>query len=139
MTPRERPEFLKVLSDLAELFGRELKPSVVDLYWDALKDLALSTVQAMAKSHARGGRFFPKPLELRPVEQRALPVVVLSEEFKAGEKRANARLDELWHFDRVEWLRQVGPRVRELGLAKGMLLGEIEQKLQSYRPRSARG
>src|SRR5262252_4320708 len=95
MTPRDRDAFRQVLDNLGEVFGREVKPALVDLYWQALRDLALSTVQALATSHSRHGKYFPKPFELRPAESRAAPPATDDRAFRAGQDRSTHNLQVL--------------------------------------------
>jgi hypothetical protein len=49
---------------LAEVFAKQLSPQLAELYWDALKPLALEQLEAAAKSWIRHGRHFPKPGDL---------------------------------------------------------------------------
>jgi hypothetical protein len=63
--------FRSLLDAQALLFGRD-KPDdlLLQAYWQALKDLPLETVKACAAIHAKRGKFFPKPAELRPKSDR---------------------------------------------------------------------
>jgi len=67
----DRDEFLALLDQLAEVFG---KPKLDDLksqsYWRALRDLPLATIRRCAETHQRFGKFFPKPVELRPRDDK---------------------------------------------------------------------
>lgn len=64
-------DFRQVLNRCAEVFGKPQPTDViVQAYWRALKDVALSTVQARADEHCKRGKFFPKPYELRPRDDR---------------------------------------------------------------------
>jgi hypothetical protein len=52
------------MAALAEVFGKQLSGPLADLYWDALKDLAIEQFEAGAKSWIRNGKHFPKPAEI---------------------------------------------------------------------------
>lgn len=136
MTPLDRGDFNGVLNRLALTFGRDLDAQTGDVYFEALRDLALSTVKLCADTHARHGRFFPKPFELRPKDAKA-PVITDDKPYRDGIARADARLEVLWLEDRAEWLKQVSPKVHELGRARGMPDGLIAHKLATYRPGAA--
>lgn len=64
--------FRSVLNRCAEVFSKP-QPSdvIVQAYWRALKDVDLATVQRRADEHCKRGKFFPKPYELRPREEKA--------------------------------------------------------------------
>jgi hypothetical protein len=59
-------EFVVVLKQLSEAFGKKLTDELTQAYWKALRDLTLPIVTRMADSHLRYGKFWPKPSELRP-------------------------------------------------------------------------
>lgn len=63
--------FERTLKQLGEAFNRKLSNELVQAYWKALKDLSLSAVSRCADSHMRYGKFFPKPVELRPKDAPA--------------------------------------------------------------------
>jgi hypothetical protein len=69
--------FERTLRQLGEAFNRKLTDELVQAYWKALKDLPLSAAQRCADTHMRYGKFFPKPVELRPkdapAEQKSNP------------------------------------------------------------------
>lgn len=52
------------MASLAEVFGRQLSPQLADLYWDAMKPLAIEQLQASARSWIQHGNHFPKPADL---------------------------------------------------------------------------
>lgn len=63
--------FRALLDQLAALFSREKPDDVlVQAYWNSLRDLPIEIVEACAKSHQRYGKFFPKPYELRPKDDK---------------------------------------------------------------------
>lgn len=52
------------MAALAEVFAKQLSPALIELYWDALKPLAIEQFQAGAKSWIRHGKHFPKPADV---------------------------------------------------------------------------
>jgi len=138
MTPRDRQALVTMLGELAQLYGHKLEADAVRWYWEALCDLPLSAVQAMAKVHARTGRYFPKPYELRPPDERKAPAAGPDRSFQEASARSDAALEQLRVTDPERWYATVAPKVRELGAAKGMLPGEIESKLRRYQAGGSR-
>lgn len=59
-------DFSDVIRRMCVVFGKKATDELVNSYWDALKDLTLPIVRRCAENHARFGKFFPKPSELRP-------------------------------------------------------------------------
>ncbi len=64
MREMDRARFQATLASLAEVFGKQLSPQLTELYWDALKPLAIEELQKGAESWIRFGKHFPKPAEL---------------------------------------------------------------------------
>ena len=65
MTRHDAPAFSTLLSGLAETFDAPLTATRTELYFRALEDLPLVTIQTAAGRAIRECRFFPKPVELR--------------------------------------------------------------------------
>lgn len=63
--------FQATLKKLSEVFSKKITDETVQAYWRALKDQTLPTIQRLADSHTRYSKFFPKPFELRPKEDRS--------------------------------------------------------------------
>lgn len=65
-------EFRKLLDELAKLFGKP-KPDdeTTQIYFRALSNLPFDAVRRAANHHERYGKFFPKPVELRPKTDKA--------------------------------------------------------------------
>lgn len=103
MHATDRDEFLALLDQLAEVFG---KPKLDDVksqsYWRALRDLPLETIRRAAETHQRFGKFFPKPVELRPRDDK--PPTEMSPKHEAELRAAIA-------YNRATWdeLRRVDP------------------------------
>lgn len=108
-------EFREILNGLARMFS-PLKPLPDDLlvqrYWVALRNLSIETIKRCAERHERYGRFFPKPIELRPKEDRK------SEETPAQQVQFETAIAE----NRRNWDKRFAddPQLAriELGLAK---------------------
>ena len=109
MLQSDFPEFSRILEKLAEVYGKELPDTLVQAYWEALRDLSLGRVRQLAEQHMRKGKFFPKPMELRPKED--LPPTTrtpaMDGAFREGEERAIRRLEELRQRDPEEWIREI--------------------------------
>jgi hypothetical protein len=52
------------MASLSVTFGKELSQPLTEIYWDALKPMAIEQFQEGAKSWIRHGKHFPKPAEL---------------------------------------------------------------------------
>lgn len=52
------------MASLSVTFGKELSDPLTDIYWDALKPMAIEQFQEAAKSCIRNNKHFPKPAEL---------------------------------------------------------------------------
>lgn len=52
------------MAALSVTFGKELSQPLTDIYWDALKPMAVEQFQEAAKSCIRHAKHFPKPAEL---------------------------------------------------------------------------
>lgn len=52
------------MASLSVIFGKELSPQITDLYWDAMKPLAIEQFQEGGKSWIKHGKHFPKPADL---------------------------------------------------------------------------
>lgn len=72
MIERDFEAFRGLLNRCAEVFGKAMPSDVVvQGYWRALRDLELVVVEQRAAEHCKRGKFFPKPFELRPREDKA--------------------------------------------------------------------
>lgn len=132
MMPEDFGRFEKAIGKLSMVFGKDLSPETTQAYLRALNDMPIEVIEQRVDSHIRHGKFFPKPAELRPKEDK--PRQPLTEEFLADVRRSDEANDRLWAENRELWLKTVSPKVYELGRAKGMTDGAIAQKLANYRP-----
>ena len=124
--------FRTVMDRLGVVFTKAVSDELMSAYWDALKDQPLQAFREKATSHERHGKFFPKPHELRPKDDKPKVDPRNDPSFIDGEKRATINLDELCHDNPSRWLAIVRPNVHEVGKRKGMSEFEIERKLQAY-------
>jgi hypothetical protein len=69
-----RPDFENfrgLLNSLATTFSKKPPDDVqVQAYWAALRDLPYELVEQGARHHTRFGKFYPKPVELRPRDDK---------------------------------------------------------------------
>src|SRR5206468_676392 len=102
-------DFAKTLHKLAAVFTKKLSDEFIQAYWEALKDEPLSTVTRLADQHTRYGKFFPKPVELRPKEEKPPKSKDLEGEakFREGEARAIANLEEIRRDNPAAWRNNV--------------------------------
>lgn len=76
MTERDREGFAVLMLGIGETYGEPVSDARMEIYFNALADLALADVRRAATAHVRMSKFFPRPAELREsldgsVEDRA--------------------------------------------------------------------
>jgi hypothetical protein len=98
--------FTKVLEKLALVFSKKLSDEVIAAYWEALKDQTLVTVSTLADRHIRTGKFWPKPVELRP-KDAVSPSTDDDGKFQEGEERAMRNLEEMREKTPDYWMAYV--------------------------------
>lgn len=64
MRPQDLQKFQATMAALSVTFGKELSQPLTDIYWDALKPMAIEQFEQAAKSCIRNHKHFPKPAEL---------------------------------------------------------------------------
>jgi hypothetical protein len=90
-------EFKALLGRLAVIFGKPAPADdVIDAYWSALKDLHFAAVKRSAEHHIRYGKFFPKPFELRPKEDKRSEETPSQRAAFDGALRENRQNWETW-------------------------------------------
>lgn len=135
MYSTDRDSFEQLLTRLSTAFSKPITDEIRGTYWEALKDLPVGTVVRQAEMHMRYGKFFPKPVELRPKEERPKEKdAAIERQFREVVALSSVHLDELWGTNRDLWLRTVSPKVYELGRAKGLPDTYIAEKLRTYQP-----
>ena len=65
MYDKHKAEFMKELVMMAELFGKDLTESLMELYWRALSDMSLDNYKKAISSITQTATFFPKPVDFR--------------------------------------------------------------------------
>lgn len=117
MHTTDHAAFVDLLDEQAKVFSKP-KPSddLVQSYWHALRDVSIQTIRDMAVKHTRYGKFFPKPFELRPREDK--PPVTEDAASRSKFEAAVRFSAETW-----AWLRERDPaeyehRLREAQLAR---------------------
>lgn len=93
--------FATLMRRVAAVYSKKLTDDVIQGYWIALKDQSLVTITELANTHTRYGKFFPKPNELRPKDDKPEPTP--DGKFEEGEKRAMSNLEELRQKHPEEW------------------------------------
>ena len=65
MTDSEHTKFCEAMLGLAELFDKELTPTLTETYWNALRDeMTLAQFQSAVKASVKGSTFMPRPAQL---------------------------------------------------------------------------
>ena len=127
--------FEALIRKLEDVYSKKFTDDAMQAYWRALRDLPFEQVSERVSAHIRYSKFSPKPVELRPKEDRPREKDAANEAaFREAERRANVELDEMWGADHDRWVRLVSEKVYELGRARGMLDGQIAQRIRDYRP-----
>jgi hypothetical protein len=63
MSPSEKQNFMLLLNDTAELYGKTLSPNLLNIYWEDLKDFSLNDISSALKSHRKdqkAGAYMPR-------------------------------------------------------------------------------
>jgi hypothetical protein len=95
--------FATLMQRLAKIYGKKLDDDVVQGYWRALKDQTLTTITERVESHIRYAKFFPKPFEMRPKDDKPDPTP--DGKFEEGEERAMRRLEEMRQENPQAWMK----------------------------------
>ena len=72
MVDHELPEFAKTLTAVADYYGKELAESVIDVWWNGLREYDLAAVQKAMWAHVRNpdtGQFMPKIADVAKLTQ----------------------------------------------------------------------
>lgn len=97
-------DFAALIGRMCTVFGKKPSDELVSSYWEALKDLALPVVKRCADNHARYGKFFPKPYDLRPKDDTGHGVKE-DKDFKAALEQNIRNWDERLRADPKEGMR----------------------------------
>lgn len=109
MRASEADEFDAMLKDWADTLCKKLEPNVAKSYWNALKDLPLATIRRRGDEHVKRNKFFPKPCELRPRDEKPEPSVEANksaQDFRVAEQRCVRNCDDMLVVDPLgtKWL-----------------------------------
>lgn len=83
----EFDDFSKLLSTVADYYGKQMKPGAIRLYWNALERVDFETVKGLMNEHVKTSRFMPtiselldtlKVLDGRPEPEEAWAMVARS-------------------------------------------------------------
>jgi hypothetical protein len=108
MIAAEFGEFEAIIRQLEKVFGKKIDDETVRAYWNALKDQSLPSVRRHAEDYLKRNKFFPKPFELRPKEERKLVRDAAADAaFQEAEARCIRNLNELRRQDPIEWQKRV--------------------------------
>lgn len=72
MQSSEFPLFDALLRQLGGVFGKKVDDDMAQSYWRALQDQSFGSVRKYADKHTRNSKFFPKPAELRPKDEKPI-------------------------------------------------------------------
>lgn len=108
MLTTDFPIFEEVIRRLEKIFAKEIDDGTMQGYWGALKDQPLAVFRRLAEHHTRNGKFFPKPFELRPKEERGVVRDAAGDAtFQEGEARCIRNLEDLRVREPDGWLKEV--------------------------------
>lgn len=132
----EFDSFSKLLEQLAVVYGKELNDVILQAYWKALRDLSLAQLQSFAETHLKRGKFFPKPSELRPKEERT--PYEADGKSKAADDRCIRNLEELRRLDPPRWEWEVSLRRADRVIARADFNSEEYQCALLHRDEAMR-
>lgn len=70
MLASEYAEFEALIRKLEKLYGKAIDDDTLAAYWAALRELPLGLVRRRIDEHIKRQKFFPKPAELRPKDEK---------------------------------------------------------------------
>jgi hypothetical protein len=65
MTETDQPQFERIMTKLAAVYGAKANPDMIDGYFLALKGFPIATVERACQAAVDECQFMPKPVELR--------------------------------------------------------------------------
>jgi hypothetical protein len=111
-------------------YSKAVPDEMMQAFWVALKDLPFEQVQERINAHVRYNKFFPRPVELRPKEDRPRDKGAAEDgAFKAAEAASIRHLEELRKVDPKAWIVELAKR------NLGRLLVEHTEDSEVYRER----
>jgi hypothetical protein len=73
VTPSDKPEFLQIMNGLASVFGGQLTPEALDVWWGAFAGWSLHEFRGAAGSAVTRCKFMPRPADLFDVRRASRP------------------------------------------------------------------
>lgn len=70
MMPEDFARFETLIRKLEDVYSKKFTDDAMQAYWRALKDLPYEQISERVNTHIRYSKFVPKPVELRPREER---------------------------------------------------------------------
>lgn len=89
--------FTAALGWLAEAFNKELSMALLEVYWEALKDIPWDGLRWAVAQHLRDGKHFPRPAELREHYQKGY----VSAAAKVEQLRERSEAERIEREDKV--------------------------------------
>lgn len=73
MKPDDKPEFLRIMNGLAAVFGGQITPEALDVWWGAFGGWSLHEFTHAAGAAVTRCKFMPRPADLFDVKRAARP------------------------------------------------------------------
>ena len=67
LQPKDRAEFVEILTRTSEMYGTRMQPSLIELWWQVLADYDMAAIRHALTLHLRNpdtGQFMPKPADV---------------------------------------------------------------------------
>jgi hypothetical protein len=101
MTDRDKPEFLKTVTAMAMMYQRDCPGVLIDLYFQALRNLDIEQVKAAVVSLLGTSKFMPRAAEIREAIEGPALVLKTSQAERAW-PRLLEMVERLQNCNRVE-------------------------------------
>lgn len=69
MKPTDKTEFVKIVTGMAELYGREISAAAYEVYWNAMQDWPIEQFRRAADHLCKTSQFFPKPADFNALRK----------------------------------------------------------------------
>lgn len=103
MRPDDFERFEQLIRKLESIYGKRIDDAAMQTWWRALRDLPYELLAQRVESHIRYAKFFPKPGELRPREDRPKETDQTAErKFKAAQAENMANWKRRLKEDELE-------------------------------------
>lgn len=103
MIESDMPRFRKVMAVLYVTFQRDPDPVLGEVYFQALKDLSIDSLEKASMLATQRLKFFPKPAELRELVEgnAALPAATIEDEAEIATGQAFAAISSVGQYRSV--------------------------------------